>query len=379
MKHKTLIITTLVLAALLFGVMGAAAQTGDEPPVVEGALGTGFTYQGYLAESDDTPINDSCDMEIGLWDAATGGSLIGGTMQISNFQVDHGYFTLTLNGANEFGATPFNGDARYLQFEIWCDSYNNGQGVTLSRQAITAAPYAHTALNVLNLPDHDHVAETWINTASAPTLSLENSHTSGTALYLDAMATGSALQAHGPVYISGKLEVSGKFEVGDTVYVGADSILNLSPFTAMSRAVPAEVTIYPLANGGVSVNPTSTVVKERLLVIPVSTYRQLFGSDVYIKGLRICYKINSAGSQYIDAVGVYKGSDDGASYEAYLTNNTDRASTTRSCFAIFPATPRVAITNASYVQIHLNADGPITTSDGFMFYSIDLFLTEDAE
>ncbi len=373
MKPKILIITTLVLAALLFSTMGAAAQTGDEPPVMEGALGSGFTYQGYLAESDGTPIYDSCDMEIGLWDAASGGALVGSTMQISNVQVEHGYFTLTLNGANEFGATPFNGDARYLQFEIWCDSYNNGQGVTLSRQAITAAPYAHTALNVLNLPDHDHVGETWTSNSSDPTLSLASTSTFGTVLYLDSMVAGLALEAHGPVSISGNLDTTG------TVYSGADSILNLSPFTAMSRAVPAEVTIYPLANGGVAVNPTTTVEKERLLVIPISTYGQVFGSEMYIKSLRVCYKINTTSSQYIDGVGVYKGSDDGSTYVTYLSSTTDHVSTFHSCFAVFATTPRVAITNASYVQIHLNSDGPITTSDGFTFYSIELTLTEDEE
>ena len=71
--------STLILSVILFFIVvfagGALAQT---------ALGTGFTYQGFLQESDN-PANGSFDLEFQLFDATAGGSQVGDTVTCCMF------------------------------------------------------------------------------------------------------------------------------------------------------------------------------------------------------------------------------------------------------------------------------------------------------
>jgi hypothetical protein len=113
----------------------------------QAALGTSFTYQGYLTHNG-APINgqDQCDGQFGLWDAASGGTQLGSTQTVVNLDVTNGYFTAELNSAGEFGATAFAGQARYLEIAVRCPA-GSGTFTVLGRQALTAAPYAVHADN----------------------------------------------------------------------------------------------------------------------------------------------------------------------------------------------------------------------------------------
>jgi len=104
---------------------------------IQAALGTAFTYQGRL-NKDGNPVSGTCDFQFSLWDALSGGTQIGSTITKYNVAVNNGFFTEQL----DFGASAFNGDARWLQIAVRCPA-GSGSYTTLSpRQPLTAAPYA---------------------------------------------------------------------------------------------------------------------------------------------------------------------------------------------------------------------------------------------
>lgn len=113
----------------------------------QAALGTAFTYQGYLTDNG-TPLDgqDQCDLQFGLWDAAAGGSQLGGNQTVLNVDFNAGYFTVELNSSGEFGANPFTGQARWLEIAVRCPA-GSGVYTTLGREALTGTPYAHYSLS----------------------------------------------------------------------------------------------------------------------------------------------------------------------------------------------------------------------------------------
>ncbi len=79
----------------------------------ETALGTAFTYQGQLGK-DGNPLEGTCDLQFGLWDAATVGSQIGTTQTVLGQTVASGLFTVEL----DFGQDAFDGHARWMEISV---------------------------------------------------------------------------------------------------------------------------------------------------------------------------------------------------------------------------------------------------------------------
>jgi hypothetical protein len=71
-----------------------------------------------------------------------GGNQIGANEQLTNVPLSNGVFTVTLNGSNEFGPAPFNGQARFLQVEVCSDATCTARTTLGPRQPLTAAPFA---------------------------------------------------------------------------------------------------------------------------------------------------------------------------------------------------------------------------------------------
>ncbi|MHC4695327.1 MAG: autotransporter outer membrane beta-barrel domain-containing protein [Planctomycetota bacterium] len=106
--------------------------------VVQGQtpLGTAFTYQGQLKQAG-VPVNGTADFVFRVWNAETGGAIVG-SEDPDSVEVVDGLFTVRL----DFGAGAFRGDARWLEVEVEFPS-GTGNWATLSpRQPLTAAPYA---------------------------------------------------------------------------------------------------------------------------------------------------------------------------------------------------------------------------------------------
>ena len=134
MNAKRFVLVVVAAGLTAVGVLTMAGST--EPPVVQAVaeppqeladaalpdvllspLGAGFTYQGLLKKSG-TPCFGTCDLRFTLWDAESAGTQIGGLQTTSRVALTNGLFTVELNGAAEFGASAFDGNARWLQISV---------------------------------------------------------------------------------------------------------------------------------------------------------------------------------------------------------------------------------------------------------------------
>ncbi|MFZ0826635.1 MAG: hypothetical protein WAO02_04355 [Verrucomicrobiia bacterium] len=110
---------------------------------VFGQIGTAFTYQGRLSNSN-SPAAGTYDLTFKLWTASSGGAQVGGTVSDSGIVVTGGLFTVVL----DFGSQYTTGTAYWLELGV----RTNGavSFATLSpRQQLTPAPYAISAENVV--------------------------------------------------------------------------------------------------------------------------------------------------------------------------------------------------------------------------------------
>jgi hypothetical protein len=144
-----------VLAILLAAVGGAFAQNGiNLSSALDSPVGAGFMFQGQLKDAGGA-VTGSCDMIFKLYDDMLAGVQIGSDFA-ATVPVNNGQFTVLLNSSGEFGATAFDGNARWLEVAVKCPG--DADFTTLSpRQQITAAPYAQYALG-----GHSAVTSTWI-------------------------------------------------------------------------------------------------------------------------------------------------------------------------------------------------------------------------
>ena len=130
MKSTRLVPFLAALAASLFLASPATwAQT------------TAFSYQGSLADTG-RPATGSYDLQFSLFNAASGGAQVGSTVTNLATGVTNGLFTVTL----DFGATPYNGQALWLQTAV-SPTGSNTFTVLSPLQPLTSTPYAVQALN----------------------------------------------------------------------------------------------------------------------------------------------------------------------------------------------------------------------------------------
>ena len=136
MKPLTL---RLLTATLTLGVLLALAV----PTLAGSGMGTAFTYRGSLTQAG-SPYTGQCDFQFGLWDSSLAGIQIGSTQTRSSVAVASGVFDVSM----DFGATAFNGQARWLETAVRCPANTGGYTTLSPRQALTPMPYALYALRV---------------------------------------------------------------------------------------------------------------------------------------------------------------------------------------------------------------------------------------
>ncbi len=99
-------------------------------------LGTAFTYQGRLNDGAQ-PASGIYDLRFAIYDALSGGSTVGSVLTNTATGVTNGLFTVSV----DFGATAFDGNARWLAIEV----RTNGAGAFFPltpRQPLSPAPNA---------------------------------------------------------------------------------------------------------------------------------------------------------------------------------------------------------------------------------------------
>ena len=194
MKPQRFTATTLSigLAFALVAGMGAAQarveprtdrQTASGPAGSTAAsanVDTAFTYQGRLT-SGGTPVNSTCDFEFKLWDDASAGAQVGSTQTKTGVSVSAGYFTIP---DLDFGASAFNGQARWLEIGVRCPAGSGSYTPLSPRQALRAAPYAHSLRPGAQVVGY---------VAGGDVLSVNNTADNGTSMYgLHASGAGTA-------------------------------------------------------------------------------------------------------------------------------------------------------------------------------------------
>ena len=126
---------TTLAATMIF----SAATLATLPTVA--TFADAFTYQGELRLNGNA-VNDNCDFRFTLWNATSGGSQIGGIIQVSNQALTDGRITATL----DFGNNAFDGADRYIQVQVRCPAGSGSYTTLTPRQPVMPAPYALKSL-----------------------------------------------------------------------------------------------------------------------------------------------------------------------------------------------------------------------------------------
>ncbi len=185
MQRQRVLVVVLALAVLwmLSVQMTHAAEPPAQANVSVGyatPLGTAFTYQGQLQQGGN-PVNGTCDLRFGLWDALSGGLAVGSLLERPAVNVTNGLLSVA---DLDFGAA-FAGDARWLEVAVRCPAGSGSYTTLAPRQALTPAPYAIYARNVplagsgsattAARSDHNHWGQSWTSSSSSAGLSVTNS------------------------------------------------------------------------------------------------------------------------------------------------------------------------------------------------------------
>src|SRR5438093_4923276 len=130
------------------------------------SLSAGFTYQGRLTDNG-SPANGAYDMRLTLHSASAGANTqVGGTIQIASVLVTNGLFKEEL----DFGASPFDGEDRWLEIGVRPGGGTNSFTVLDPRQKLSPAPYAlfAPAAGTAKGVAANAVSVTQLNTGAAP-------------------------------------------------------------------------------------------------------------------------------------------------------------------------------------------------------------------
>ncbi|MFQ6100813.1 MAG: hypothetical protein ACE5OS_06210 [Anaerolineae bacterium] len=142
MKHKQILVGTLVLGLLLALAVGMSQAQGPEPPEDEvgvmgavgaaAAVGSRIPIQGRLTDAGGNPLNGTYSMRFRLYDAATGGTAL--CEDTNSVEVENGLFYSEIWG--NCGSDDMNGRQLYLGIKVGTDPEMT------DRQAIYPVPYA---------------------------------------------------------------------------------------------------------------------------------------------------------------------------------------------------------------------------------------------
>ena len=156
MTRKLMFNTTCLIGIILglaiwfindLGPADAQGPEAKEQTQAIDAIGTGFTYQGYL-EDESNPANGTYDFQFRLYGALTDGSQVGSTVTLGDIPVAQGIFTVGL----DFGANAFTGDSRWLEVRVRAGSSSGAYTNLTPRQALNPAPYALYASTASTAP-----------------------------------------------------------------------------------------------------------------------------------------------------------------------------------------------------------------------------------
>lgn len=368
----SLTVAVVVLAvAIAPRVLNVAwAEAGPDHP------GVTIAYPGQLTAADERQVSNGLyTFAFALYDAATGGMPMWSEIQ-EDVTVHEGGFVVLLGQVSAIPVETLESGAQWLDVGVRgpgeADFTQLAPRQRLS-QALPAAPSSPSS--GLACP-HDHFGEEWIGADGDFGLRVLNegdnvgvsihgysqdhhgvwgeTYDSGSAGVYGSSSGGDGVYGHSTSGTGVRAEsTSGdaiRAEGTGRIYSEAASVLFLSPHDMVVRG-SSGVTLTPLDNGGVRVSNVSGGTGTKFLSIPVSTFGTLFGSQLYVDSVQVCYQ-TATELAYINATEALKN-DGGTSYEFYLWDYTIRSSRTRECYTVAAPTPHVPVDNSSWVQFNI--------------------------
>lgn len=122
--------------------IGIAIGVSIVAPQAQVALGSAISYQGRLTDAG-APASGSYDLRFTLFDAVSGGNLVGSVVTAPSTPVSAGVFTVAL----DFGPGAFNGSARWIEVAVRPGGSTGAFTTLAPRQALLANPHAIYAVN----------------------------------------------------------------------------------------------------------------------------------------------------------------------------------------------------------------------------------------
>lgn len=159
-------------------------------PLAASAQGTAFTYEGRLIDGG-APANGSYDVQFKLFNAASAGSQVGGTLTNQDVVVSNGLFVATV----DFGSGVFTGMNLWLELAVRPGASTGSFTPLNPRQPLLPVPYAIQAANA-----------TAANTASSLSGTIAAASITGT--LPDARLSGNVALLNGSPGFSGAVTAS---------------------------------------------------------------------------------------------------------------------------------------------------------------------------
>ena len=158
------------------------------------------------------------------------------------------------------------------------------------------------------------------------------------------------------------------------IFSSADTVLYLSPHDMVLRMDDSSLaSLAPQQDGSMRVRNNAPGTGTRYVSLPISTFGTLFGSQVYVKSLEVCYRVGVYNFSYIDATTVTKNNGSAGGFTYYIYDLTERLSNTYECYTVTSATPRCPLDNSSWVQLNLSYS---CTDCDIYLYAVNLTLSE---
>ncbi len=213
-------------------------------------LSSGFTYPGRLTDGGN-PANGVYDLRFVLYDDEIAGASVGGVVEKADVTVTNGIFVTNL----DFGASAFNGDARWMEIAVRPGTSTGAYTALSPRQAVTSTPYALYAKTAGSIAFPLTVSAT----PAAAVLDITNA------------GTGSAAKLKGPVALDldGGIRVSGTaagraafVQTVNTAVTGGNTCLADKATVvdnANANGDPAAILVVTGAGDGVTMPPDVAV------------------------------------------------------------------------------------------------------------------------
>jgi hypothetical protein len=324
MKSKLVYIIHILLVVLVAWGLGFSQAKGQEgsppagPSAVTSILSSAFTYQGVLKENG-VPVTGNRDMTFKLLEFCGGdGPPPIGPISIA---VKNGLFSTTLD---------FTGQADYIDgstywLEVWVG------GVKISCQELLPVPYA------LSLRPGAHIS---FEVPGEAALNIVNRSNAVGSVGLSVQSWGGPSVA---IYAAGPIKSS------------SDSSLVLSPHSMVVRDGSPSMLLTPQGDGSMKIE--TSVDQDVYISLPVSTFGTLFGTQVSIKSIDVCYKVGSA-STLILATQVVKRASAFPYYDLYIDDQPPggRNSSSVTCYNAVASTIK-GIGDSTWVQFTLSFPG----------------------